>query len=90
MTEIIIEEAGRETFLAYAERPPSIRETPEYLAMDAYRAVGIAEQWLEFETEAEIGAAWQFLYDNPSIACVLAGSLNQQFERLIEEGLIEA
>jgi hypothetical protein len=89
MTEII-ETEGRETFLAYAERPLSIRETPEYLAMDAYRAVGIAEEWLEFETEAEIGAAWQFLYDHPECAAILAGSLNQQFGRLIEEGLIEA
>ena len=53
-------------------------------------AVGIAEGFEEPDSEAQQAAAWQFLYDNPGYAAILAGSLNQQFDRLIEEGLIEA
>lgn len=67
-----------------------IRETEEYKHMNAYDSCGIIEGFVEPETEEQVAAAWQFAYDNPSIASILHGSLNQNFGWMLEEGLIEA
>jgi hypothetical protein len=87
MAQII--EQTQQTFLECANAPVAIRDTPEYQQMDAYNSCGIIEGFVEAETKAEIAAAWQYAYDHPSVAAILAGSLNQNFGWMIEKGLID-
>ena len=57
-------------------------------AMDAYRAVALAEGFEE-GSDDEIQAAWQFLVDS-GLAWKLQGSFGRQAMWLIESGFIDA
>lgn len=51
--------------------------------MDAYTAVGIAEGFVESESEEQVIEAWQFLVDSG-----MAWTLQGWFGRQADEGLI--
>ena len=56
--------------------------------MTPYRAVGIAEGFIQVETEEEVLEAWQYLVDT-DIAWTLQGSFGRMAQHLINEGLID-
>ncbi len=51
-------------------------------------AIGIAEGWIEAESEEQIREAWQYLVDTGT-AWKLQGSFGRQAQRLLDAGLIE-
>jgi len=57
--------------------------------MDAYNAVGIAEGFVEVDSEEQYLEAWQYLV-NSGLAWSLQGSFGRTARDLIEAGLIEA
>lgn len=57
--------------------------------MDSYTAVGIAEGFVEAESEEQILEAWQYLVTS-GLAWSLQGSFGRTARDLIEAGLIEA
>lgn len=57
--------------------------------MDAYKAVGIAEGFVDAESEEQILEAWQYLVSS-GLAWSLQGSFGRTARDLIEAGLIEA
>lgn len=68
----------------------SIRDTDEYKNMDLYTACMIAEgAGDELNTEVEMAAAWQYLYDQEAYTW-LQGWYGRTMQNLLEEGLIEA
>ena len=56
--------------------------------MTPYRAVGIAEGFIQVETEQEVLEAWQYLVDT-DMAWTLQGSFGRMAQHLIREGLID-
>lgn len=56
--------------------------------MDNFTATGIAEGWIEAESEEQVIEAWQRLIDT-GLAWVLQGSFGRQAARLIEQGICE-
>ena len=56
--------------------------------MDNFRAVGIAEGFIETDDEAEVVAAWQHLVDT-GIVWTLQGWFGRNAARLIENGIIK-
>tara|TARA_Y100001973_G_C5162892_1_gene314510 strand:- start:1246 stop:1437 length:192 start_codon:yes stop_codon:yes gene_type:complete len=56
--------------------------------MTPYRAVGIAEGFIQVETEEEVLEAWQYLVDT-DMAWTLQGSFGRMAQHLINEGLID-
>jgi hypothetical protein len=54
--------------------------------MDSFTAVGIAEGFIEAESEQQIIEAWQHLIDT-GIVWSLQGSFGAQAMRLLEEGI---
>jgi len=56
--------------------------------MDEYTAVGVAEGFIEAESEDQIIAAWQYLV-NTGLAYRLQGYFGRTAERLIEAGIID-
>ena len=56
--------------------------------MDSYTAVGLAEGFIEADSEDEVIEAWQHLV-NTGLAWQLQGFFGRTAEALIEDGLIE-
>jgi len=59
------------------------------MALDLYTAVGIAEGFIDAESEEQVLDAWQFLVDT-GLAWKLQGFFGRTATALIEEGLINA
>jgi hypothetical protein len=57
--------------------------------MDSYNAVGIAEGFVEAESEDQVLEAWQYLV-NSGLAWQLQGWFGRTASHLIEQGLITA
>jgi hypothetical protein len=57
--------------------------------MDQFNAVGIAEGFVEAESEEQVLEAWQFLV-NSGLAWQLQGFFGRTATQLIERGLINA
>jgi len=55
--------------------------------MDNFTAVGIAEGFIEAESNEQVMAAWQHLHDT-GIAYQLQGWFGRTAKRLIEQGFI--
>jgi hypothetical protein len=66
----------------------AIRESEFYKNLDSFNAVGIAEGFVESDSDGEIQAAWQYLHDK-RIAYSLQGWFGRTCQSLIEEGIIE-
>jgi hypothetical protein len=57
--------------------------------MDTYTAVGIAEGFIEAESEEQVLQAWQTLVDT-GMAWQLQGWFGRTAQHLIEQGLVTA
>jgi len=57
--------------------------------MDSYTAVGLAEGFIEADSEDEVIEAWQYLV-NTGLAWQLQGFFGRTAKRLIEDGVIKA
>jgi hypothetical protein len=55
--------------------------------MDAYNATGIAEGWIDAESEEQVIEAWQYLHDT-RLAYGLQGHFGRTAQRLLAEGII--
>jgi len=55
--------------------------------MDNYTATGLAEGFIEAESEEQIIEAWQYLHDT-GIAYSLQGWFGRTAQQLIQEGVI--
>jgi hypothetical protein len=58
------------------------------MAVNSFDAVGIAEGWIEADSEEQVIEAWQYLV-NSGLAWQLQGWFGRTATRLIEEGIIE-
>lgn len=54
--------------------------------MDNYTAIGIAEGFIEADSEEQVIAAWQHLIDT-GLAWQLQGSFGRMAKQLIEDGI---
>lgn len=63
------------------------RNTKLYKTMDTYTATGLAEGFIESNSETEILTAWQKLHDT-RLAYSLQGWFGRNAQNLIENGLI--
>jgi len=57
--------------------------------MNNYQAVGLAEGFIEAESEEQVIEAWQYLVDT-GLAWTLQGWFGRQATALIEAGVINA
>lgn len=57
--------------------------------MDSFNAVGIAEGFIEADSEEQVIEAWQFLVDS-GLAWQLQGFFGRTATQLIEQGVISA
>ena len=57
--------------------------------MDTFTAVGLAEGFIEADSEDQILEAWQYLH-NTGLAYQLQGWFGRTASQLIDQGLIEA
>lgn len=55
--------------------------------MDAYRATGLAEGWIETEQMDDVIEAWQYLHDT-GLAYKLQGWFGRTATSLLEQGVI--
>ena len=55
--------------------------------MDTYNAVGLAEGFIEAESEEQVIAAWQYLHDT-RIGYGLQGWFGRTLTQLLDEGII--
>lgn len=58
------------------------------MAVTNFDAIGIAEGWLEAESEEQVVEAWQHLVDT-GLAWQLQGWFGRTARHLIDEGVIE-
>ena len=56
--------------------------------MDTYTAVGLAEGFIEADSEKQIIKAWQYLHDT-GYAYKLQGWFGRTAQALLEEGIIQ-
>jgi len=56
--------------------------------MTAYDAVGIAEGFVEAESEEQVIEAWQYIYDN-KLHLGLQGWFGRTCAQLLEQGIIK-
>ena len=56
--------------------------------MNSFDAVGIAEGWIEAESEEQVVEAWQYLVDS-GLAWQLQGWFGRTARHLIDEGIIQ-
>ncbi len=57
--------------------------------MDNFKAVGLAEGFIEADSEEQIIEAWQYLVDT-GLAWTLQGAFGRQAQAMIEAGIITA
>jgi hypothetical protein len=57
------------------------------LIMDSYQAVGLAEGFIEAESEEQVIEAWQYLHDT-RIGYGLQGFFGRTLQHLLDEGII--
>ena len=57
--------------------------------MSSYQAIGLAEGFIEAESEEQVIEAWQYLVDT-GLAWTLQGWFGRQATALIEAGVINA
>jgi hypothetical protein len=57
--------------------------------MDSFNAVGIAEGFIEAESEEQVIEAWQYLHDT-RIGYGLQGFFGRTLNQLLDEGVITA
>ena len=57
--------------------------------MDSYQAVGIAEGFIEAESEEQVIKAWQYLHDT-KLGYQLQGFFGRTLNQLLNEGVINA
>lgn len=55
--------------------------------MDSYQAVGLAEGFIEAESEEQVIEAWQYLHDT-RIGYGLQGFFGRTLTQLLDEGVI--
>ena len=55
--------------------------------MDNYMAVGLAEGFIEAESEEQVIAAWQYLHDT-KLGYQLQGFFGRTLNQLLNEGII--
>jgi hypothetical protein len=55
--------------------------------MDSYNAVGLAEGFIEAESEEQVIEAWQYLHDT-RIGYGLQGFFGRTLNQLLDEGVI--
>jgi hypothetical protein len=55
--------------------------------MDTYQAVGLAEGFIEADTEEQVIEAWQYLHDT-RIGYELQGFFGRTLNQLLNEGII--
>ncbi|NCV08765.1 MAG: hypothetical protein EBW51_09310 [Actinobacteria bacterium] len=56
-------------------------------SMDSYTAVGLAEGFIEAESQEQVIAAWQYLHDT-GLAYRLQGWFGRTAQHLLAEGVI--
>ena len=59
------------------------------IKLDAYTAVGLAEGFIESNSEEEIIAAWQYIYDN-DLWQTLQGWFGRTVNDLLKQGIIKS
>lgn len=57
------------------------------MPLDNYTAVGIAEGFIEAESEEQVVAAWQHLHDT-GLAYQLQGTFGRTAQHILNEGII--
>jgi len=57
--------------------------------MDSFNAIGIAEGFIEAESEEQVIEAWQYLHDT-RIGYGLQGFFGRTLNQLLDEGVITA
>jgi hypothetical protein len=57
------------------------------IMMDTYQAVGLAEGFIEADTEEQVIEAWQYLHDT-RIGYGLQGFFGRTLNQLLNEGII--
>jgi hypothetical protein len=57
------------------------------MKMDAYNAVGIAEGFVEAESEEQVLEAWQYLHDT-GLGYQLQGMYGRTLKQLIQGGIV--
>jgi hypothetical protein len=64
-------------------------DTNTNIKLDAYTAVGLAEGFIESNSEEEIIAAWQYIYDN-DLWQTLQGWFGRTVNDLLKQGIIKS
>jgi hypothetical protein len=59
-----------------------------YKTLDVYTATGLAEGFIEAESEEQVIAAWQYLHDT-GLAYQLQGWFGRTAQYLLSEGVIQ-
>ena len=59
------------------------------MSIDSFNAVGIAEGFIEAESEEQVVEAWQFLIDS-GLAWQLQGFFGRTASQLIQQGICSA